>query len=113
MAKRKVIPPEYGTPDDDIPEMTLAHFRKARPVKEVFPELIEASERYRARMRGRPRKDSPKQHVSLRLDAKVIAGFKAQGPGWQGRINAALTRALAQTTKRKGRGATTPSTSRG
>jgi uncharacterized protein (DUF4415 family) len=39
--------------------------------------------------------------VSLRLDARVIAGFKAQGPGWQGRINDVLGRALTRAEKRK------------
>ena len=97
MAKRKTKRPVYGTPDSDIPEMTAADFRKAMPVRHVLPGLIEAAKR----ARGRPRVESPKEHVSLRLDAKVIAGFKAQGPGWQSRINATLARALTQTAKRK------------
>ncbi len=97
MAKRKTKAPAYGVPDSDIPEMTMEHFRRARPVKEVLPELIAAAKR----ARGRPRSANPKQHVSLRLDAEVIAGFKAQGPGWQGRINAVLARALARGEKRK------------
>ncbi|MES2096913.1 MAG: BrnA antitoxin family protein [Pseudomonadota bacterium] len=44
--------------------------------------------------RGRPKLDQPKQHVSLRLDPEVIARFKADGPGWQGRINDALRKAV-------------------
>ena len=97
MANRKTTKSVYGDPDSDIPEMTAADFRKARPVKEVLPGLITAAKR----ARGRPPSANPKQHVSLRLDAKVIAGFKAQGPGWQGRINTVLARALAGTGKRK------------
>jgi uncharacterized protein (DUF4415 family) len=97
MAKRKTKVSDYGTPDSDIPEMTVADFRKARPVKDALPGLIAAAKR----ARGRPRITNPKQHVSLRLDAKVIAGFKAQGPGWQGRINETLARALAKAEKRK------------
>ncbi len=97
MAKRKITPPEYGTPDEESPEWTLADFRQARPFKEVFPDLYGAA----LRVRGRPRKENPKQHVSLRLDPKVIAGFKAQGPGWQGRINDLLVKALARTPKKK------------
>ena len=96
MARRKTKA-DYGTPDADIPEMTAKDFRKARPVKDVLPELIAAAKR----VRGRPRSANPKQHVSLRLDAKVIAGFRAQGPGWQGRINDVLMRALNRTEKRK------------
>ena len=37
---------------------------------------------------------SPKQAIKLRLDAEVVEGFRATGPGWQTRINEALRRAL-------------------
>ena len=90
MGKRRE--PTYGVPDEESPEMTIEDFRRARPVKEVFPEIIEAAKR----ARGRPRSATPKKHVSLRLDAKVVAAFKAQGPGWQGRINDVLARAIAR-----------------
>jgi uncharacterized protein (DUF4415 family) len=40
--------------------------------------------------RGRPKSGSPKQAVSLRLDADLINWFKNSGPGWQTRINDAL-----------------------
>ncbi|MBJ7375768.1 MAG: BrnA antitoxin family protein [Sphingobium sp.] len=43
--------------------------------------------------RGRPTLAQTKQHVSLRLDPDVIESFKADGPGWQGRINEALRKA--------------------
>jgi uncharacterized protein (DUF4415 family) len=33
---------------------------------------------------------SPKASIALRLDADVLAWFKAQGPGYQTRINAVL-----------------------
>jgi len=33
---------------------------------------------------------SPKESVSLRVDADVLAWFKAQGPGYQTRMNAVL-----------------------
>src|SRR4051812_22950136 len=69
MAKRRARNDDFGTPDDDIPEMTAADFKRARPVKQVFPGIIEAAKR----ARGRPRSAAPKQHVSLRLDAKVVA----------------------------------------
>ena len=39
---------------------------------------------------GRPRAASTKKAVSLRLDPDVVAHFRASGPGWQSRINAAL-----------------------
>ena len=43
--------------------------------------------------RGRPRMANPKQAVKLRLDADVLAHFRASGPGWQTRINATLRKA--------------------
>jgi uncharacterized protein (DUF4415 family) len=46
------------------------------------------------RGRGRPPLDAPKKLVSLRLDRDVIEEFRAGGPGWQSRINAALRKYL-------------------
>jgi uncharacterized protein (DUF4415 family) len=46
--------------------------------------------------RGRPRLDTPKVSTTLRLDADVIAQFKAKGPKWQTRINDALREWLKQ-----------------
>lgn len=42
--------------------------------------------------KGRP-PGSTKRLVSLRLDKAVIDRFRADGPGWQSRINAALRKA--------------------
>ncbi len=42
---------------------------------------------------GRPPAANPKQAVSMRLDADVLAHFRATGPGWQSRVNAVLRRA--------------------
>ena len=43
------------------------------------------------RVRG-PQKNPTKQQVTLRLDRKVIEHFKADGPGWQTRLNDHLMR---------------------
>lgn len=41
--------------------------------------------------RGRPPVGSaPKEQVTLRLSREVVAHFKADGPGWQSRIDDAL-----------------------
>ena len=73
--------------DPDAPELTDEQIASMRPFKEAFPELAAKMEKSRG---GRPRKDRPKQAVSLRLDADVVDKFKATGPGWQTRINDAL-----------------------
>jgi uncharacterized protein (DUF4415 family) len=75
--------------DPDNPEWTAEDFKKGRPFKEVFPELYESWKRTRG-----PQKEPTKQLVSLRLDRDVIAHFKAQGAGWQTRINKALREAM-------------------
>ena len=51
-------------------------------------EVERALQERRARV-GRPA-GSEKAQVSLRLHRDVIARFKADGPGWQTRMNAAL-----------------------
>ncbi len=63
----------------EIPELTDEWFAKA--------QLHEAG---RPVPRGRPKSANPKQAVNLRLSPRVIAGFRAQGAGWQTRINAVL-----------------------
>jgi uncharacterized protein (DUF4415 family) len=39
---------------------------------------------------GRPRKDSPKVFIGIRLDAEVLEDFRATGKGCQTRMNDAL-----------------------
>jgi len=46
-----------------------------------------------ARAAGRPKKAAPKEAVNIRLDPDVVAHYRATGPGWQSRINAALRKA--------------------
>jgi uncharacterized protein (DUF4415 family) len=44
---------------------------------------------------GRPKADNPKRQVTLRLDGEILDHFRASGPGWQGRINAILKKAVS------------------
>ena len=77
----------------DSPELTDEELARMRPAREVMPpEFFEAVERAR-RARGRPPADNPKKQVTLRLDTDVLERFRAGGPGWQDRINAALRKA--------------------
>ncbi|MEI9851000.1 MAG: BrnA antitoxin family protein [Sphingomonas sp.] len=64
---------------DDAPQLTKEWFEHA--------DLYDGEKLVR---RGRPRSESPKQPVSLRLDPDLIDWFKKTGPGWQTRINEAL-----------------------
>jgi len=76
--------------DPDNPEWTEEDFKDARPFAEVFPELAESIRR----SRGRPTLENPKKQVTLRLDSEVVARFRADGRGWQSRINDILRKAV-------------------
>ena len=78
--------------DPENPEWTEEDLKRARPFAEVFPELLKGIEEMR-RARGRPRLETPKKLVSLRLDQDVVEKFRATGKGWQSRINDVLKRA--------------------
>ena len=62
-------------------------FARAKPAEAVLPPDVLAAFK---RPRGRPIKTAPKVRVAVRLDPDVVAHFRATGPGWQTRINAAL-----------------------
>jgi uncharacterized protein (DUF4415 family) len=85
--------------DKDNPEWTRATFRKARPAHEVFPHL----DLPRPRKGRGPQKAPTKVQTTIRLDSDVIAYFKAEGSGWQSRLNSALRDVVGRRrpTKRK------------
>jgi uncharacterized protein (DUF4415 family) len=68
---------------DDAPELTDEWFQTADQYE--GGKLIK---------RGRPKSDSPKQAISLRVDADVLERYKEGGPGWQVRMNEALRKAV-------------------
>ncbi len=78
---------------EDIPEWTEADYARARPMKEMFPDIIEAFERMRG-ARG-PQKSPVKERVGMRLDADIVRHFRDTGPGWQSRVNDVLRAHLA------------------
>jgi len=81
--KKKWIDP------DDAPQLTREFFRSADVYK--GDSLLR---------RGRPPAGArPKEAVKLRISPDVLDYFRAGGPGWQTRINAALERAVSR--KRK------------
>ena len=68
--------------DPDNPPIDAEFAKGFRPASEVAPSLVR-------RMRG-PQKSPTKQLITLRLDPEVLAHFRASGPRWQARVNAAL-----------------------
>jgi uncharacterized protein (DUF4415 family) len=82
--------------DPDNPEWTAEDFRRARPAREVLPEIYgEAMAKRLLRPRGRPKSAAPTRSISLRLPPDVLARWKATGPGWQTRMVKVLSRARA------------------
>lgn len=75
------------TPEEDA-EITAA--AEADPDARPFTD----EEYARARRIGRPLSDSPKKLVSVRLDADVLERLRADGAGWQTRMNALLRTSL-------------------
>lgn len=60
---------------------------------EVTPEQAAEAMTFAEAMRrrgGRPKSPNPKQQVTVRLDADVLAKMRASGPGWQVRMNEIL-----------------------
>ena len=82
--------------DDDAPELTtksLATGQWTVGGRPVSPEEGRAAFR-QAMKRGRPRSESPRTMVSLRLEQDVLAALRATGRGWQTRVNALLREAV-------------------
>lgn len=75
--------------DPDTFEPTDEDFTRMRPASEAVPELLTD------RRRGRPAPQGRKESVTIRYDREVLAAFRATGPGWQSRMNAALKEWLA------------------
>lgn len=66
---------------DDAPELTADWFARA--------DLMKGEKIVR---RGRPKGSGEKELISLRLDKKALAAYRATGPNWQVRINDAVVK---------------------
>ncbi|CAN5281832.1 hypothetical protein BH10PSE9_BH10PSE9_26190 [soil metagenome] len=73
--------------DPDNPPLSDALLARMRPVAEVAPELIVMSRR---RGERGPQKAPTKKLVSIRLSPDVLDHFRAEGEGWQTRIDDVL-----------------------
>jgi uncharacterized protein (DUF4415 family) len=67
--------------EDDAPDLSTPYWRAKFDAAPV--------------LRGRPPLSDPKVSTTIRLDADVVAHFRAGGPGWQTRVNAALKEWIA------------------
>ena len=78
--------------DADNPEWTDEDFARAKPASELPEEILAQFPVTHRRLRG-PQKAPTKVPVHIRLSPDVLAAFKAEGRGWQARIDEALRRA--------------------
>ena len=75
--------------DPDTRELTKEDFSRMRPAAEVAPHIVEAWRR------SHGKQEAPaKEQTTIRLDADLIAHFRASGPDWQTRINDTLRQAV-------------------
>jgi len=78
--------------EGEVRELTDEDLAEFRPASEVLPPEIYAGlleMNRRAGVRG-PQKAPTKTRVSIRLSPEVVSAFKADGLGWQSRIDAVL-----------------------
>jgi uncharacterized protein (DUF4415 family) len=76
--------------DPDARELDEEDFARMRPVSEVFPDLVEAYKKGELRRYRGPQKAPTKTKVTIRLSPEVIDYFKAEGRGWQSRVDDVL-----------------------
>ena len=70
-------------------EIIVAAAKADPDARPLTPSQLKAMVPMRA-LRGRPKSPSPKQLVSVRYSAEVLAYFKATGEGWQSRMDGVL-----------------------
>lgn len=88
--KQRQARPDAEAFDYDNPEWTEDDFNGARPPHEVLPaSVLKAFPRTRG-----PQVAARKIPVSIRLTPEVVERFKAEGPGWQARIDEVLKKAV-------------------
>lgn len=87
--------PDPSLIDDDNPEWTEEDFARARPASEVLSRHLYTDLTKDDAARADRERFSAKVAVTLRIDREVLDAFKADGPGWQSRINDALSAVVA------------------
>ena len=85
MKGKKRVTATTWTDPDDAPELNDEFFERA---DEYDGQILIK--------RGRPPSSSTKISTTIRFDAEIVAAFRADGPGWQSRMNDALREWLSQ-----------------
>lgn len=88
--------PKRTPRDVDNPAWTKTMFSRARPAREMEPDLVSNPPRI-----GRPPLERPKQQISLRLDPDIITAYRSTGAGWQKLMQKALAKAAPKRRRSK------------
>lgn len=82
---------------DDGPELTEELLAKSRPAPEVLNEIFPADVADQILRRpGRPKSSDRKELISIRLSKDVLDFYRAQGKGWQTKIDETLQGMIRQ-----------------
>ena len=73
--------------DGEVRELSAADLRRFKPAQEALPAGLQKT--LGMKPRG-PQKAPTKQMTTIRLSPEVMSAFRATGPGWQTRVDAAL-----------------------
>ena len=84
-ANKKPMPNSFAS--DDAPDLSTSEWREKFAADDVMKGM-------RVVKRGRPVAEQRKISSTIRLDEDVINHFRAAGPGWQTRVNAALRKVI-------------------
>ena len=97
MARKMAEDPDAFPYDPRDAAAVEAFWKDAAVVREGGPKAVREAwaERRRRGQRG-PQKAPTKEQITLRLSPEVLAYFRATGPGWQTRIDAALKAFVAE-----------------
>lgn len=71
--------------DGEVRELTDADVKRMRPMSEVLPANLQRTIGQRGKQHA-----PTKVKTSIRLSQEVVEHFKAEGEGWQRRIDQAL-----------------------
>lgn len=71
--------------EGEVRELVAADIDRMRPAREALPQTL----REKVGIRG-PQKAPTKERITIRLSPDVIRRFRATGPGWQTKMDAAL-----------------------
>jgi uncharacterized protein (DUF4415 family) len=91
--RRAVEPP----PD----EWTAEDFARARPLKEVRPDIYRQLKAAQTRRRRGQQRTPTKVAISLRVERAALAAYRATGRGWQSRLSADISAAAARRARRR------------